>query len=185
MYDAKEIQEILDTSKLKFDLLQSKMELLSLLQLVHKPLKGVIEIGTHHGGTFYLWCKLFEGIKISIDPVKCPHNMLKWSEHVHIINKKSDLAVEDVRKILQGKKVDFLFIDGDHSYESVKHDFENYKPFVGPTGIIVLHDINNPDYQEVRRFWGELVGHKTQFVEQCKWRTGIGVINNNPHIKVL
>jgi hypothetical protein len=37
--------------------------------------------------------------------------------------------------------IDFLFIDGDHKYESVRKDFENLSKFVRPfTGLIFLHD---------------------------------------------
>jgi hypothetical protein len=37
-------------------------------------------------------------------------------------------------------KIDFLFIDADHSYEGVKLDFELYSKLVKKTGIIALHD---------------------------------------------
>jgi predicted O-methyltransferase YrrM len=37
--------------------------------------------------------------------------------------------------------VDFLFIDGDHTYEGVRRDFEMYSPLVREGGIIAFHDI--------------------------------------------
>lgn len=42
--------------------------------------------------------------------------------------------------ILQGIKIDVLFIDGDHSYEGVKKDFELYSKILSPNGIIIFHD---------------------------------------------
>ena len=39
--------------------------------------------------------------------------------------------------------MDFLFIDGDHSYEGVKIDFELYSNLLSPTGIIMLHDTDS------------------------------------------
>jgi len=36
--------------------------------------------------------------------------------------------------------IDLLFIDGDHHYEAVRRDFEDWYPFVRPGGLIVLHD---------------------------------------------
>lgn len=42
--------------------------------------------------------------------------------------------------ILQDIKIDFLFIDGDHSYEGVKNDFELYSKIMSENGIIMLHD---------------------------------------------
>jgi predicted O-methyltransferase YrrM len=37
--------------------------------------------------------------------------------------------------------VDLIFIDGDHSYEGVKQDFEIYAPLVRSDGLIAFHDI--------------------------------------------
>ena len=37
-------------------------------------------------------------------------------------------------------KIDLLFIDGDHSYEGVKKDFELYSKLLSPSGIISIHD---------------------------------------------
>jgi len=39
------------------------------------------------------------------------------------------------------KRGDFLFIDGDHTYEGVEGDFEMYSPLVRRGGIIAFHDI--------------------------------------------
>ena len=38
------------------------------------------------------------------------------------------------------KPIDVLFIDGDHSYEGVKSDWDNYTPHMSPFGVIVFHD---------------------------------------------
>lgn len=38
------------------------------------------------------------------------------------------------------KKIDYLFIDGDHTYEVVKKDFEDWYPHVKTGGIISIHD---------------------------------------------
>ncbi|MBI2424335.1 MAG: class I SAM-dependent methyltransferase [Candidatus Hydrogenedentes bacterium] len=48
-----------------------------------------------------------------------------------------------------------LFIDGDHSYEASKLDFDLWSPFVVPGGIIVFHDIG--EWEGVTRFYNEHV----------------------------
>jgi predicted O-methyltransferase YrrM len=70
-------------------------------------------------------------------------------------------------RCFSGQKLDFLFIDGDHSLAGVKSDFEMYSPLVRPGGFVAFHDIV-PDYQmrygtftgtsvgEVPLFWAEL-----------------------------
>ncbi len=41
--------------------------------------------------------------------------------------------------VLQDIKIDVLFIDGDHTYEGVKKDFELYSNLLSENGIIVIH----------------------------------------------
>jgi hypothetical protein len=42
--------------------------------------------------------------------------------------------------IRQDIKIDYLHIDGDHSYEGVKKDFELYSKIMSENGIITIHD---------------------------------------------
>jgi predicted O-methyltransferase YrrM len=46
----------------------------------------------------------------------------------------------------KGDFIRFLWIDGDHSYEGVKSDYEAWEPFLIENGIIAFHDAdpNNP-----------------------------------------
>ena len=81
-------------------------------------------------------------------------------------NSHSANTFAHVERLLGGRKLDFLFIDGDHSYEGVRSDFDRYKSLVRPGGIIAFHDIaaphpgrpliNGNDPGEVPRFWVEL-----------------------------
>jgi predicted O-methyltransferase YrrM len=36
--------------------------------------------------------------------------------------------------------VDFIFIDGDHSYEALRTDWESWSPKLEPGGMVLLHD---------------------------------------------
>ena len=60
------------------------------------------------------------------------------------------------------RTIDFLFIDGDHSYAGVKRDWDLFSPFLAPFGVTVFHDAtwglhepNRPD-MGVPRFVEEL-----------------------------
>jgi cephalosporin hydroxylase len=91
-------------------------------------------------------------------------------------------TLEEVKGILDGQKVDFLFIDGDHTYNGVKQDFEMYSPLVKEGGIIAFHDIVCHDPSEnvgVPEFWN-LIKNKYKHLEivydwNQKW-AGIGVL---------
>ena len=39
-----------------------------------------------------------------------------------------------------GEAVDFVFIDGDHSVEGLRGDWQAWSPLVAPGGIVALHD---------------------------------------------
>jgi hypothetical protein len=49
--------------------------------------------------------------------------------------------------VRQDIKIDLLFIDGDHSYEGVKTDFDLYSKILSDNGVIIIHD-TDPNYEE-------------------------------------
>jgi hypothetical protein len=58
----------------------------------------------------------------------------------------SSFDIETITKldtILKDRKVDILFIDGDHSYDGVKKDFDLYNKYVKEGGYIVFDDYND------------------------------------------
>ncbi len=55
-------------------------------------------------------------------------------------NSRAEGTIEEVRRQLDGRSLDLLFLDGDHSYEGVRADFENFSDFVREGGLIVLDD---------------------------------------------
>ncbi len=115
--------------------------------------KVICEIGTDRGGTLYLWSKVIQpdGLIISIDLPRSYRKSLNRffyssffeTQRIHFLRENSQSAEcqMSVQKILNGKKIDFLFIDADHSYEGVKKDFKLYSDFVRKSGLIAFHDI--------------------------------------------
>ena len=73
----------------------------------------------------------------------------------------------------------FLFIDGDHTSEGVKRDWEMYSQLVRPGGLVAFHDIaSSYDDTQVARFWNELKGtvDAHEFVLHPNRIYGIGVV---------
>lgn len=67
------------------------------------------------------------------------------------IRKRSDqLAPGDVPS-----PVHLAFIDGDHSFEAVRADFQRVAPLVPPGGTVAFHDAVNPVFPGVARVVGE------------------------------
>lgn len=48
--------------------------------------------------------------------------------------------------------IDLLIIDGDHSYEGVKFDFDNYFPLLQPGGYVIFDDYNAEEWPGVQQF---------------------------------
>lgn len=116
--------------------------------------KCLVEIGVWHGVTT---CRIraamaSDGVIYAIDPY--PVGRLRISVqlliahrevsriangHVEWIRMKGDEAAHDLKTQIGGN-VDFIFIDGDHSWEGLSGDWENWSPMVAPGGIIALHD---------------------------------------------
>ena len=82
------------------------------------------------------------------------------------------------KEILNGKLLDFLFIDGDHRYESIKSDYTMYAPLVRKGGIIGFHDIGKKEEGGGRQFWLEIkqqFKHK-EITKDVNKEKGIGLL---------
>lgn len=153
----------------RFGAQQHPVEWLNLIRLIRNP-QVVIEIGVDEGRSLQAWKKLYPEAKIyGIDL------------NNEIGDSHSDDAQAYVEMVTRKEKADFLFIDGDHSYEGAKADFVDYGRFVKPEGIIVLHDIvdHGPEFPDVtvNLFWNELkalVDHK-EIIIDGRWG-GYGVV---------
>lgn len=70
---------------------------------------------------------------------KFAHNKLNnYINKIYWIEKKSDEATHIL------PKVNFIYIDGDHSKEQVKRDMENYFKLLKKGGVMGGHDITSP-----------------------------------------
>lgn len=70
--------------------------------------------------------------------------------------------------------IDLLHIDGFHTYDAVKHDFETWLPTLAPNGIILLHDVAEDTGYGSVRYFEELCRQFPAFHFQHSW--GLGVV---------
>jgi hypothetical protein len=110
---------------------------------------GIVEIGVLNGETTEIFCKANKDVSITgIDPIisdSMNANLIGSEDKIKQLEKQypNFSFIKDysfnVAKYWE-KSIDYLFIDGDHTYEAVKQDFDSWFPFVTKDGIIVLHD---------------------------------------------
>ena len=67
-----------------------------------------------------------------------PRVSKKFKENVNIIKGNSN----DVLKEIKTEVFDYVFLDGGHKYETVKHDLENLVQIIHKNGIILCDDYN-------------------------------------------
>ena len=195
-----ELVDLLISDELKrfFWMIQVTSEIKSLLNTVAsiKP-KTVLEIGTKNGGTLFLFTKVAtqDGQIISIDfpdghggfYPNSRYNFYKMfavpPQQINLIKGDShwQSTKDELLQLVGSKKIDFLFIDGDHSFEGVKMDFEMYGPLVRPGGLVAFHDIKptkENNWSGVIPFWSTIKGQykSTEFLGPEENWGGIGVI---------
>lgn len=74
-------------------------------------------------------------------------------EQVLIVQAKSES--EEALAATAKREFDMLVIDGDHSYDGVKRDFENYFPHVRLGGIVVIDDYGVEEWPAIKKYADE------------------------------
>ncbi|HEY5296775.1 MAG TPA: class I SAM-dependent methyltransferase [Verrucomicrobiae bacterium] len=161
--------------------------------------RAVLEIGTARGGTLFCWCALSapEATIISVDLPQGIHGggYPSWKtflyrkfagpkQNIHLLRSDSHdpVVLAAVKKFLPADGLDFLFIDGDHTLDGVRRDYEMYSTLVKTGGAIVFHDIctHAGEYDcHVDKLWNQLKkSHEHwEFIEKpAQGVYGIGVI---------
>lgn len=179
---------------------QVRSELLGLLAAVRelRP-RRVLEVGTARGGTLFLFTRVaapdatlasvdlpggrFGGgypssRKVLYEAFALPEQRL----HLLRADSHSDETRREVETLLAGEPLDFLFIDGDHTYDGVKRDFEVYGPLVRSGGLVAFHDVAQSSAEaahQVARFWAEVKskGSWRELIERPdQGRMGVGLL---------
>ena len=139
-----------------------------------KPRK-IVELGVHKGTSFFSFCQAVKDEFLdselnAIDTWKGDHQSGFYEEEVFdlVSDIKNecyrDLKINLMRKFFdealhdfQDESIDLLHIDGLHTYEAVKHDFETWLPKVKKDGVVFFHDIcEKKDDFGVYKLWEEL-----------------------------
>ena len=149
-------------------------------------LKKFLEIGFHAGYTNTILNKIFEFDEIvGIDTFQefVDGNSLRANHRFKNLilicgDSTSKRTISTTKKFTP---FDLILIDGNHDYDFVKNDFENYKSMISQNSIILLHDIKSKKFPGVSKFWKEISSSKQfkskEFIcDDYPMKAGIGML---------
>ena len=146
---------------------------------VLKP-RAFAELGTHRGNSYCAMCQAIATLRL--DSVGSAIDT--WQGDLHMAAEGGLLAdlqshhdrrygafstllpmtFDAARDMFSDGHIDLLHIDGTHTYEAVRHDFENWLPVLSDRGVVLFHDINvRKDDFGVWRVWEELSARYPSF----------------------
>jgi len=108
-----------------------------------------VELGIHTAELFNMVVP-FADRAIAVDMDPAAGRYVSNASNAHFFCGTTDSFLAETA--LSGLGIDMLFIDADHSRESVLRDFRGYFPHVRPQGLILLHD-SDPDAELIDPDW--------------------------------
>jgi len=151
--------------------------------LVRRKLpETIVDLGVDYGYSTFCFAIPGIGDVYGIDSFEGDICAGERDTYEYVMDKVKELELNNVT-IIKGffddvaktwnKQIDILHIDGLHTYEAVKNDFEKWFPFVKEDGIILMHDtmVEDPKFG-VKRFFEEINLPKLNF-KHCN---GLGVV---------
>lgn len=151
-----------------------------------------VELGTYNGVSYMAICQAVCESKLNtkcyaVDTWEGDVHAGRYEESVYIELKQyneanyQDFSIlmkstfDEACSYFEGNSIDLLHIDGLHTYEAVKHDFETWRPKLSKKAVVLFHDTNVHERNfGVWRYWGEI--SKTYPCLEFKHNYGLGVL---------
>jgi hypothetical protein len=163
--------------------------------IVARRPKSIVELGTHYGVSFLSMCQAVMSLQEK-DSI-CLHAIDTWEGEPHagiygpevfdglnrtINDEFGELKIRlhkkfftEALKDFDDNSIDLLHIDGFHSYDALKDDFESWLPKLSRNGIVLLHDVDQSSgYGSANYYDQEILGKFPTF--RFRHNFGLGVV---------
>ncbi|WP_370598719.1 class I SAM-dependent methyltransferase [Escherichia coli] len=121
--------------------------------------RKIVELGTHYGSSYFSFCQSITKLDLETQCYAVDtwggdehagqygeevyrqvseHNQQHYSDFSTLVRSTFDQALEHFP---QGS-IDLLHIDGLHTLEAVRHDFESWLPKLSDRAVVIMHDTN-------------------------------------------
>jgi O-antigen biosynthesis protein len=157
----------------------------------------VVELGTHRGVSFCAFCQAVSDIRsetrcYAVDTWAGDDHAGHYSNEIYEDLKEYHKKYESFSRLLRmtfdealqhipDYSVDLLHIDGLHTYEAVKRDYETWLPKMSENGVILFHDTVVVERGfGVHQLWGELISKYPYFNFKHGYGLGVLLIGKNP-----
>lgn len=161
--------------------------------------KIFVELGTHYGHSYFAFCQSVVEAGLS---TKCyavdtwqgdehagqygdeifakvdAHHQARYASFSRLLR----MTFDDAATYFADESIELLHIDGLHTYDAVRHDFDTWLPKLAPGAVVMFHDSNVRERNfGVWKLWAELqvrYSNNLEFVHSH----GLGVmqLNNAP-----
>ena len=158
--------------------------------------KVFVELGSHSGNSYFAFCQAV--VEANLD-TKCfavdtwvgDEHAGEYSEDIftevnshnqsHYANcsRLLKMTFDDALSYFENQSINMLHIDGMHTYEAVRHDFETWLPKLAPSAVVMFHDTNVHERDfGVWKLWEEL---KVTYPNHLEFfhSSGLGVLQLN------
>ena len=141
----------------------------------------IVELGTENGVSYSAMCQAVKSLELptrccAVDTWKGDQHAGFYLESVYhdfadfhdarysTFSSLLRLTFDEAVEYFEDKSIDLLHIDGLHTYDAVRHDFETWLPKLSPNAVVVFHDTNvRQNKFGVFQLWAEVGSGRRHF----------------------